>query len=313
MRTLLLAAILVAVGGYFGSKLYIQHKVATDLDAMLTQIRPFVDVTYENVTASMNGELSVGGVRVRSTQFDDPLTIDAVTVETPGFGFLLGFDSEDLEIPERFGIAVTGFRAAIDADFLLKIDELGRAEAGGVARAPADMCTSGNGLSPAALRSVGYRELVMNLRFAFRRDGDKLDVDFAAHSEDMYDLDFAVKLAGVTDPMELAQGARPVLIEGRMDYVDRSMHARVMKHCTEVRGVPADRVVAAQLLELQTIARDSGMELDKLILDPYTEFITGKQRFTVTAKPIRPVDLTQLNLYKPSDVPHLLNLMAEAH
>ena len=54
------------------------------------------------------------------------------------------------------------------------------------------------------------------------------------------------------------------------------------------------------------------MELDALIIQPYTDFLLGKQRFTLIAQPPRPVDLTQLSLYKPSDVPNLLNLTAEA-
>ena len=54
------------------------------------------------------------------------------------------------------------------------------------------------------------------------------------------------------------------------------------------------------------------MELDELIIQPYTDFLLGKQRFTLTSQPPRPVDLTRLSLYKPSDVPNLLNLTAEA-
>jgi hypothetical protein len=96
-----------------------------------------------------------------------------------------------------------------------------------------------------------------------------------------------------------------------MDYVDQSLNGRIMKHCTELEVTPED-VIAAQLREVHTLARDSGMELDALIIEPYTEFLLGKQRFTLIAQPPRPIDLTQLRLYKPSDVPNLLNLMAEA-
>jgi hypothetical protein len=153
----------------------------------------------------------------------------------------------------------------------------------------------------------------MDLRFAFRRADQDLELEFALHTNDMYDVDFTAKLADLADPSALVSGTRPKLIEARMDYVDRSFHSRLMKHCTEVHGVSVDEMIAAQLAELQTVARDNGMELDSMILEPYTEFISGKQRFTITAQPPRPIDLTQLGLYKPSDVPNLLNLMAEAH
>ena len=314
MRLLLLVVVL-AVGGFFGAKFYIQHKAERDLNSMLAQVRPFADVTHGGVTASMNGELSVQDVSVRFPQFDDPLRIDAVTLETPGFFFLLGFggNDQDFEMPERFGVELRGLRAATDADYLQTLDELGRAQRGKPDLTQAEMCKSADGLTPAALKSVGYSELVMDLRFAFRRADRDLELEFALHTDDMYDVDFTAKLADLADPSALVSGTRPKLIEARMDYVDRSFHSRLMKHCTEVHGVSVDEMIAAQLAELQTVARDNGMELDSMILEPYTEFISGKQRFTITAQPPRPIDLTQLGLYKPSDVPNLLNLMAEAH
>jgi hypothetical protein len=236
-------------------------------------------------------------------------------LETPGFFFLLGFggNDQDFEMPERFGVELRGLRAATDADYLQTLDELGRAQRGKPDLTQAEMCKSADGLTPAALKSVGYSELVMDLRFAFRRADQDLELEFALHTNDMYDVDFTAKLADLADPSALVSGTRPKLIEARMDYVDRSFHSRLMKHCTEVHGVSVDEMIAAQLAELQTVARDNGMELDSMILEPYTEFISGKQRFTITAQPPRPIDLTQLGLYKPSDVPNLLNLMAEAH
>jgi hypothetical protein len=47
-------------------------------------------------------------------------------------------------------------------------------------------------------------------------------------------------------------------------------------------------------------------------VSPRIEFLNGKDRFVITAEPIEPVNLLQIGLYKPSDVPALLNLTAEA-
>jgi hypothetical protein len=98
---------------------------------------------------------------------------------------------------------------------------------------------------------------------------------------------------------------------GRIDYVDRSLNGRIMKHCAEQQVAPED-VIAAQLRELQAFARQSGVELDAPLIAPYTDFLQGKQRFTLISAPHNPVDLTRVSLYKPSDVPNLLNLTAEA-
>lgn len=311
MRNLLVTAVVLGVGGYFGAKFYVQYKVARDLDALLTQARPFVDVQYDGVVATISGELRVEGVTVRMAQFDDPFTVESIGVQTPGFLYLVGFDRRDLEVPERLGLELTGIRVAADADFMEAAEGLRAAQAGDVELTAADKCARTAGFTPATLRRLGYHELVSDFRMSFRREESRLVLQFGADVENMYDVDVELTLEGLADPTALARGARPLFVGGSLDYVDRSLNSRVMKHCADQQVTPED-VIAVQLREVHELAREVGMELDELIIQPYTDFLLGKQRFTLLSKPTRPVDLTRLSLYKPSDVPNLLNLTAEA-
>jgi len=311
MRNLLVTAAIVGVGGYFGAKFYVQYKAAQDLDGVLTQVRPFVDISYDNVVATMGGELRVEGVTVRMPQFDDTVTIDSVGVMTPGFLYLLGFDKRELEFPERLGVGFAGIRFRSDADFMRSIEGLRAGAAQGLELTAADKCAGSAGFTPAMLKQLGYHEIDADFRMSFRRDEGRVVVAFGADVEDMYDVDVEFTLEGLADPTALARGAKPLFVGGRLDYVDQSWNSRVLKHCAEQK-VTAEDVLAVQLRDVQTWANQSGMELDALIIQPYTDFLLGKQRFTLTAQPTRPVDLTRLSLYKPSDVPNLLNLSAEA-
>lgn len=311
MRNLLATAVVLGVGGYFGAKFYVQYKVARDLDAVLTQARPFVDVQYDGVVATMSGELRVEGVTVRMAQFDDPFTVESIGVQTPGFLYLVGFDRRDLELPERLGLELTGIRVAADADFMQALDDLRAADVREAELTAADKCARTAGFTPAMLRRLGYHELVSDFRMSFRREESRLVVELGADVENMYDVDVELTLEGLADPTALARGAKPLFVGGRLDYVDQSLNSRVMKYCAEQQVTPED-VIAVQLREVQALAAESGMELDALIMQPYTDFLLGKQRFTLLSKPTRPVDLTRLSLYKPSDVPNLLNLTAEA-
>ena len=310
MRNLLVAVVVLGVGGYFGAKYYVQYKTARDLDALLAQARPFVDVEYEQVVATMSGELRVENVLVRMPQFDDELTIDSVGLQTPGFMFLLGFDQSKAKMPEHLGVALTGLRMNADADFMRALDKLQKASTADVELTLADRCATSYGLTPAMLKQLGYHEIVADLRLGFRRQGTQVVMSFRLAVADMYDVDVELALDGIADPTEMVRGARPMLAGARVDYVDRSWNGRVMKYCNEL-DVPAEDVLAAQLREMHALARENGMELDALITQPYTDFLLGKQRFTLIAQPLKPVDLTQLSLYKPSDVPNLLNLSAE--
>jgi hypothetical protein len=314
MRNLFVAALVIGVGGYFGAKFFIQHKAEQDLDGLLEQARPFVDVEYERVVATMKGELRAEGLTIRIVQFDDAFTIDSVGLQTPGFLYLLGFDRRELEWPESLGVEIRGMRTDPDADFMRKLDEYETARSAAVMAAdsaPADRCIGASGLTPLSLKELGYHELVVDFDVRFHREEQHLVLEFGTHVEDAYALDVAVTLANLADPTALARGAQPLLVKGRLDYTDHSLNARILKHCADQQVAPED-VIAAQLREIQAVARESGMELDAMITDPYTEFLRGKRRFTLTSAPTRPVDLTTVSLYKPSDVPNLLNLMAEA-
>lgn len=311
MRNLLLAVAVLGVGGYFGAKLYVQHKAERDLDALLTQARPFVDITYGGVVATIRGELRAENVTIHLPQFDDPIAIDSVGVLTPGFLFLLGFDRQELTFPEFLGVEVRGLRTSADADFMRTLDELHAAQAAELELTPADRCAATYGLTPAAMKRLGYHEIVADFNASFRTAGDRLVMQIGADVEDMYAFDAELTLEGVADPTAMARGARPLLVGARLDYFDRSLNGRIAKHCADEQVAHED-VIAAQIREIQNIARQQGVELDAPLIEPYTDFLLGKQRFTLTAAPPKPVDLTRVSLYKPSDVPNLLNLMAES-
>jgi hypothetical protein len=311
MRNLLVAAAIIGVGGYFGAKFYVQHKTAEDLDALLAQARPFVDIEYEHVVATIRGELRAENLTIRLPQFDDELTVDSIGVVTPGFLFLLGFDRRQLEFPERLGVQIDGLRVSTDADFMRTLDELRAAQVAAIELTPADQCASTYGLTPAAMKRFGYHEVVVDLDVTFRRAESHLVLQVGADVEDMYAFDVELTFDGLADPTALARGVKPLLVGGRLDYVDQSLNGRIVEHCKQ-QQVTHEDVLAAQLREVRALALNSGVELDAMLIEPYTDFLRGKRRFTLTSAPPKPVDLSRVSLYKPSDVPNLLNLTAEA-
>ncbi len=68
----------------------------------------------------------------------------------------------------------------------------------------------------------------------------------------------------------------------------------------------------AQLDSFKFVGEENGIEFDEYLLEPYMEYIGGKSTLVVTARPNKPIAISQIDLYKPSDVPALLNLEATA-
>ncbi len=96
-----------------------------------------------------------------------------------------------------------------------------------------------------------------------------------------------------------------------IEFTDRSLNQRVAAYCEEL-GLSAAETLRAQVDSFKFVGESNGIEFDQYILDPYKEFLLGKPTLVVTAQPNNPVAFSQIDLYKPSDVPALLNLAAVA-
>lgn len=317
MKNLIVLALVTGVFGYFGAKFYLHHSVSSGLDDALLMASPFADIQYTGVSSTMSGELSIDGIKIRMSGFDDPLYIDKLSIITPGFFFLLklnelGQSGPDFEIPDTFGFSADGMRASTSADYIRKIYDMGmeQTDANDLEDAAA-VCAGKYGFSPETLRELGYDNLVVSMRIAYRQDDKNLFVDVNADVEDMYGVDMTVELADRLTPEALMRGNyRPRLSEGRLEYVDYSLNSRTAKLCAQ-EGLSDNEIQMAQLDAFSASGLDNGIEFDEYVVEPYKEFLNGKSTFIITAKPSEPINLSQIDLYKPSDVPALLNLSGE--
>lgn len=307
-----------AVSGYFGAKMTLHNKVRSDLDLILLAARPFADVDYQGVSSTITGELSIDGISINIEQFDDPLYVEKVAIITPGFWYLISLDDMDMgpnvgDIPESLGFAIEGLTASVDADYFESLYALSRAELGDVDDDdPAVECAGKYGYSPATLKRLGYTDLTMDMYMRYELEDGRFRIEMGADLEDMYRVDAGMTLAGGVSAKSLARGAyRPKMIDAVVEYVDQSLDARATDLCLR-DGLTQEQVVQAKLDTFMAIGEENGIVFDELVIEPYKDFLTGKSTFILRAEPWEPVNLSQIDLYKPSDVPALLNLTAEA-
>ena len=138
-----------------------------------------------------------------------------------------------------------------------------------------------------------------------------LFVDVSADVEDMYGIDMTIKLADrLTRETVLRGNYRARMAEARLEYLDLSLNRRSAELCAR-QGLSDSEILAAQVDAFAASGRENGLEFDDYVMEPYKEFLAGKSTFILIAKPTKPVNLSQIDLYKPSDVPALLNLSGE--
>jgi hypothetical protein len=93
--------------------------------------------------------------------------------------------------------------------------------------------------------------------------------------------------------------------------MDKSLNQRIEKYCRKL-GLTPEQIQRAHINSLQYHGSTMGIKFDEYVTDPYKEYLNGKSVFIATAKPRRPLQLTSISKYKPSDVTALLNLEAVA-
>lgn len=317
MKNLIIWAILIGAVGYGGAKLYLHNEVGKAMDMVVLMTSPYADVEYDGVASTLSGELTVDGVRVRIDGFRDSLYIERIGIDTPSFLSLIKLSDlakmQGESMPEYFGFLMEGLRIPANADYYQTLYEFAL-QAQGVddASSPAIECTGKYGFSPSALNALGYPAQVISAAMTVRDDETRYSFDLQVSMDEMWDMDASVSLSG-NIMTEMSKGVmyRPKLRDMRVEFKDRSLVKRVTQYCGQ-RGLSEEETLRAQLDSFKFVGESNGIEFDEYMLDPYMEFLQGKSTLVVTARPSEPIAFSQIDLYKPSDVPALLNLAAVA-
>jgi len=263
----------------------------------------------------LTGELTVDGLTVRIAGYRDEITVDRLGIDTPSFFALLDlFDPMKLQsegLPKYLGFIVEGARIPVEADYFADLHEF-TLTASGVTEVsePADQCTGKYGFSPETLTALGYEDQVMSMSMYLRDGNSNFSFDMSINIQEMWDIEADVQLDGdMMTQMMMGPASRPKLGSMRLEYTDRSLNSRVVDYCGEL-GLSPLETMRAQVDAFKYKGSSNGIEFDQYMLDPYKEFLKGKETLVVTARPNEPIAFSQIDLYKPSDVPALLNLAA---
>ena len=317
MKNLMIGGIVLGLLGYGGAKLYLHNEVSSAMDQAIIMASPFAKIDYDGVSSTLTGELTVDGLNVRIAGYRDEIYVDRVGIDTPSFFALLDlFDPMKLQsegFPKYLGFIVEGARIPVEADYFADLHEFSLAESGVTEISePADKCTGKYGFSPEALAALGYENQVLSMSMYLRDEIGKFVFDMNVNIQDMWDIEADVQLDGnIKTVMMMGPASRPKLGSMRLEYTDHSLNGRVADYCGEL-GLSPLETLRAQVDAFKYIGASNGIEFDQYMLDPYKEFLNGKDTLVVTARPNEPIAFSQIDLYKPSDVPALLNLAAAA-
>ena len=318
MKKLLILVVLVAALGYGGATWMLHSKVGDSMDSLVLLAAPFAKIEYGGIRSTLGGELTIENVTIDFNDFSDDLEIGRVGIDTEHFLALLEMNDflsmQSREVPDYFGFIVDDVRLPSDADyFLAAFRALEEAAGEAYPDDPAARCSGQAGLSPELLAELGYAEQRFSMRMGFERADRGVSVNIDTRVEDMWDAHIDLDIAGDVSPQALmAQAYRPRMSSMRLEYTDLSFNERVRQNCIR-QGLSEEEILTAQLDAFRQFGMDNGIEFDEYVIEPYMEFLKGKDTLVITATPNEPVALSQIDLYKPSDVPALLQLEASTY
>ncbi len=320
MGKFIVGLVAAGIASFFGAKWKMESDVENAVDMMVMMSSPYADVQYSGVSSTLTGELTVDGIRINIHGVDEEISIGRFGIDTPSFLSLMklndmesAWGSDEDIFPKYFGVIIENFRMPTGGDiarqsYRERLEELG-IEADEIE--PGAACTGRYGFSPSAFRDLGYNEFDMSLSMRFRDLGDRYSVEVVAENEGVVSINGELILAGDM-VAELSKGPRyrPRLDQLRIEYIDHSHNERVVRYCQSL-GLTDEEIFAAQMDTFKFMGAEMGIEFDEYVLEPLEEFLNGGQALVFTADPNDPVALSQITLYKPSDVPALLQLSAE--
>ena len=317
MKNFIIWAIIMVTVGYFGSKWYLHSEVSDGMDMAVLMMSPYANVEYDGVDSTLTGELTIEGIRIQIDGFSDELYIQSLGIDTPSFLSLLELGDvvkmQSDGMPESIGFLVEGVRIPVGADYYKKLYDFAL-EVRGVkgAQDAAEECTGKYGFSPVALAGLGYTEQVISSHMTIHNERGQFSIDMDMNIEDMWDVEAEFALAGdMMSEMMRGMASRPRLASMRVKMTDRSLNQRVSEYCSQ-RGLSREETLKAQIESFEYFGKENGIEFDEYVMDPYKEYLAGKTTLIFTARPNEPIAISQIDLYKPSDVPALLNLEATA-
>jgi hypothetical protein len=315
-KILLLCALPVI--GYVGVKLYLHIHVGKTVDAMVAQMSPYADVSYESVTSTFDGRIGVSNVKIRPRFVDDEVRIEEVSFKLPSMMYLLELESrvQNQDPPEELSMKVHGVALStrgklVEAweDSMFEDDSEGRLAA-------FENCVTRTNL-PTQMYLLNYDEIRGSFEVGYYYDLER--GHFVVHGTvgqiEAYEFsgDLAVVMPTFDSFAMMTAFSNPQIARASLEITDAGYFDRVFDYCAEGDKLVKQDVISLLTKDLLEMFDDLPMKPDQPLLDAYTQFIAEGSKITITAHPSEPQQLQYLSLYAPEDVPALLNIQTQVN
>lgn len=253
IRNILIATLLAVLALAAGINGYIHHQFKTNIDSTLASIRPFVQVNYSDLTTSaISGKVELKNVRFTGEFLPETLTLGNITIETPGFAYMLnGPDKiKSGELPDHFGFAIDDFYLDLHGETAQWLDRLVK-RMQPIYSDERTLCAGKSIFGPSDYKEMGYTRLLSNLRLAydFNKLKKSLNIQLTAGTRNMGEMKADINILNINSMSSsgVMKAGLPQLSNIDITYKDKTYSPRIIKYCSQISKMKKEDFIKAEI------------------------------------------------------------------
>lgn len=315
IRNILIAALLAVLALAAGINGYIHHQFKTNIDSAFASVRPFVTINYSDLTTSaLSGKVELKNVRFTGAFLPETITLGNVTLETPGFAYMLSGPNEikSGEFPEHFGFAIDDFYLDLHGETAEWLDRLVKRMQPIYAN-ERKLCAGKSIFGPSDYKEMGYTRLLSNLRLAydFNKSKKSLNIQMNAGTRNMGEIKADINILNI-DSMSstgVMQAGLPQLASVEVTYKDQTYAPRIVKYCSELSEMKKEDFVDAEVKQSdEYFYMIWGFAPGEGLREAYKDFLLKPDLVTLTMSPEKDFNLMSAPTMSSEELLEALNV-----
>jgi len=315
-----LGLLIVMVLAYGGIKAYMYYSLKNNMDLLTQQFSLFGQLKYGDLTTSVKGSLTVEDIEIRIHGMDDELRIRAIRYQTPNLLYLLQANKqlEQGRIPESLSLSIEGLNIGLFGEFTDRLEKI-VSELNFQLQGINPLCGGRLFFGPRELRDMGYTEITGDSQIGYRFDpaNAQIIVDIISSTEDMA----AVRIQGIVEGISdtsfikmMQPGNPPRLGKVTVNYIDQSYTTRHTEYCAGLSKLELNEYIAAEANQQPVYYGHTwGFVPGPGLRQAYGAFLTNPRQIDVSLELPESVTPDNVHLFKPEDIPGLLNLQVSVN
>ena len=315
IRNILIAMLLAILALIAGINGYIHHQFKTNIDNTLSSIQMFAQVKYSELSTSIiSGKVELKNVRVSAQFLPETITLGNLTLETPGFLYMLSGpeNARKGEFPERLGFAIDDFYLDMNGETAEWLEKLVKRihPAYGDQR---KICGGKTIFAPSDYLAMGYTRVMSNMRMAYEFNKSKktLTINVKGRTRNMGSMSAYVLVSNISSMQSanMAQGGMPQLTSVEVTYKDDTYTPRVVKYCSELDQTKKEEFIEAEIKQpdeyfymLWGFAPGDGLR------EAYKDFLLRPDLVTLTLAPGKEFNPMMISMMSSDEIMDALNL-----